>query len=273
MVKYSPEEYQSLNLSGDDSKNMESLSQAAEKILEADEERAEELIISTGQERLVREAKKILYHTRDKQNHIIAEAKYLANENIPSEPILLKEQLDQESEYFSNAWKDSWSQKFYELVIEEVPNIGLSIVNREEFPDKTINKHCVAIKATPYKTDRLFLCDLELNPVIYFLRNPWFSKSLGKELEDKDVLPLGTTERVLANAYQKNIADLKAYITEYGSNPKTEEEIKRNQKHLAELGDVVPFSDEEAQELMREIIREEYHKNLLDDDEEEETIV
>ena len=158
-------------------------------------------------------------------------------------------------------WKGSSDQKFFEILIDEVPDIGISIVERDAFPSRSINPHCVAIKATPYKTDRIFLSKLELSPVIQLLRSPWFSRNLGKKLEDEGTLAKGTTDRVLARAYQNDINELKALLAD-GPDFKLQKELENSQKLLTELGNVKPFSDEEVETLMRDTIREEYRQEL-----------
>ena len=273
MLKYSPEEYKELNIEEKDSENMRKIPIHAEKLLHNAAQRQEQYLDKINQEKIHKQAIKILAESNSKEKDTSHKTENKQNENNVLENISLSESstekpkwADESSDYYSDAEKDSWDEMFFKTVIEEVPDLGISI--EEKINDTTYkNKpNSVVIKAMPYKTDRFFLRKLEINPVIDLLKNPWSIEEIGEDLEEKGLIRAGTTNRICARYYAKELAEDKKRFEEHPT-PELETAIDELERMLAQLGNVEPLSDQEAKEIMINVIKKEYEKKFTDNDE------
>ncbi len=275
MLKYSPEEYKELNLEEKDSENMGKIAIHAEKLLHNATQRQEQYLDKINQEKIHKEAIKILAEPNSKEKDTSHHTENNLNENNVLENISLSESpgensewADYSSDYYSNAEKDSWDEMFFKTVIEEVPDLGISIEEKINNTKYKIKPNSVIIKAMPYKTDRMFLRKLEINPVIDLLKNPWSIEEIGEDLEEKGLIRAGTTNRICARYYAKELAEDKKRFEE-DPTPELKIAIDELQKTLNQLGDVEPLSDQEAKEMMIDVISQEYKKKFTNDDEHE----
>jgi len=262
MLKYSPEENQSLEYLDKDSKKMIELSEKARNILKNINQQS---LDDTNQKRVVEEAKIILARSDITQRQIIRETKRILKRESMEEPNESSE-FDEASDCYSNVLKNTTDELFFKTISEELPDLGVSL---EENKDKLGS---FDVKVIPHKTDKLFLGSLEFNHVIEFLRFPWNLESLGKKLEGDKLLASGITERVMKKVYQEELADNK-YFLEHNPSKEIVQEIQHCEKQLARFEDITPITNEEIKEIMKNIIKKEYEKELLgnNNDEYEET--
>jgi hypothetical protein len=268
MTKNFPE----LNITPDDEKKMENLLGRVQEILQEDEQKMEGLVIKAKEilERATEESKnqenakafaeiqpineELLENREDISEAEIEEMNDIGKAAADLYKEIVNEILNEKGDVLTNVEKNSLNELFHKVLIEELPELGLSIEEKATDFKGRILKDMVAVKATPYKTDREFILNLWLNPAIEALSLPqrWNVERFEKELEENGILPKGTVKRALAREY-------KNYIKRYGDRDGFW------QKALSELGNIDPLTDEEAKELMRKIIRQEYMKRFESD--------
>ena len=138
----------------------------------------------------------------------------------------------------------------YEMIMDEMPELGLSFSKEDADGYPLENIGSIAIKATPKVTDREFIERLHENPMIRFLVDASVNEKeeIGRQLEDEGILSRGATERFLLRTYNK---EEKKYPNTY--------EYQKNA-----LSDVQPMSDEEVSELMRSVLLDEQRKRMIE---------
>lgn len=162
--------------------------------------------------------------------------------------------LEDESDFLTNTEKGTGAEIFFKTLVEEIPELGLSI-EQATAPDGRPLSNYIAIKTTPFKTDRHFIDGLDKNQIISLFTYPLAKgeKNLeesGFELERKGILPKGMTERFLCRLYEESI--------------KKHPDILKNKKgkQFIRFQNIEPLSDQEMQDLIRQAIREEYNKKI-----------
>src|ERR1035437_384449 len=157
---------------------------------------------------------------------------------------LNKKLLDNKSDFLTNVEKGDNDEIFFRTLAEEIPDLGL-FVDEEAEANGELLPNYIAIKTTPFKTDRQFIFDLLHHPIITLLENSaksWKDKEeLGVSLEKEGLLPKGTTDRLLSKDYKYKIIrhpDLKQIFEE----------------RYAKYKNLEPLSDEEIKEFMRKVI-------------------
>lgn len=166
---------------------------------------------------------------------------------------ITKELKDESSDFYTNVDKGSTDELFFRTLAEEVPSLNLSVSEEAFDKDGHLLKNHIAIKTVPYKTDREFISDLADNDLIHILRHPdFYSEKDIKELEESGEIPKNFYRRALAKQYEFCVKKW----------PSSADFWKGE---IAELGDIIPFSDEEIQEIMRKVILDEFKKRLNGD--------
>lgn len=237
----------------EDEQKMESLVGKAKEIV-GEDERKMETLIGDAKEILERAAQE----KREGKNaealadlNSLDEEDFLEDDDREYLETLLKElkerMFDEKSNFYTNVERGSLNEVYYRTLVEEAPELGLSINETAETMDGEILKNRIAVEATPYKTDREFIFRLSNNPLIHALKYPdLVDKDKAEKLEEEGVLPKGIHDRALARRY-------KDYFERFNN--------KKWQELMFKLG-VEPLSDEEARELMSGVIKEEYKKRF-----------
>ncbi len=164
-----------------------------------------------------------------------------------------KELKDESSDFYTNTEKGSVSELFFKTLAEEIPSLDISIDENAVDMNGVLLSNYVAVRTVPYKTDREFIWDLYHNETIHTLVSPEYSSQEDiKELEKSGVIPKDFHHRALVKQYE-------FYAKKW---PDSADFWKGE---IAELGDVIPFSNEEIQEIMRKIILDEFKKRLNGD--------
>ena len=164
---------------------------------------------------------------------------------------VINREMDDTSDFLSNIFANSEQELFFRTLIDEVPNLGLSISTEAKDIAGKIQPGLLGIKTQPYKTDRLFLSKLTDNPAIKFLMLPTSLEKEGRDLEAAGVLPQGTVDSILSRHF--NV--IKKEMSPKALNSFYKEEVEQ-------FKNIPPISDEDLQDLMRKYINEEYRKNL-----------
>ncbi len=165
-----------------------------------------------------------------------------------------KELLDESSDFYTNVVKGSVDELFYETLAQEIPSLNLSLDDKAvDIFGWALENH-IRVKTVPYNTNREFIRFLEeKNTVIKTLRSPGFSTEEDLEelhdLEEKGIIPKNFHRRAHAKEYE-------FYIKRWPDN------ADFWNKRIAKLGDITAFSDEEAREIMKKVILEEFKKTL-----------
>jgi|GEM_PF-2040138 len=161
-----------------------------------------------------------------------------------------KELKDESSDLYTNIDRDSIDELFYRTLAEEVPSLNLSISEEAFDMDNHLLKSCVAVKTVPYKTDREFISDLIDNNIIHILKHPEF-------YSEKDIKELEESGEIQKNFYCRALVKQYEFYTK-----KWPDRADFWKGKIRELGNIIPFSDEEIQEIMRKTILKEFKARL-----------
>jgi len=161
--------------------------------------------------------------------------------------------MDDKSDLLLNIEKGSNTEIYYKILMEEIPDLGLSFDQKAvDIKGRPVPSY-IAVKAVPFKTDRIFIDDLRHNQVISLFTNPVYTaedkERLGYKLEKIALLPKGTTAFLLARDLRDNIKkypDMKDILEKRYGKYKTFE----------------PLSDGEIKAFLRKEIREEYENKF-----------
>jgi|GEM_PF-4896278 len=251
MFKYSPEEIKKLDLKPEDSGAMKKLSQNAEEVLKKEEEIAvADSLVSKAKEILNEASKEGTIEDNDQE-----EIEFFNDE-------VENKLFDDSSDFYTAVNKGSLREVFYKTVAEEIPELGITVDENAIAPDGSpLESFQTGVKTTPFKTDRNFLHQLGELPVIHAL-NGFENRDMIQDLEKKGILPTGMTDRIYARNYQESIKYLQDNLQKTTNRELIKSAINNFQEESSQLGNVVPLSNEEAQEIMRQAIQEEYKKEL-----------
>ncbi len=155
--------------------------------------------------------------------------------------------LDNSSDFLTNTSLGSNYAVFYKSLIKELPELGLSIVEK---PDDLAGKNLqqsIGIKTIPYKTDRDLIQKIKSVPIIKFLVSATLPSKLdeGIKMEEEGILPKDFTKRAILGYYLKKQGDYWKNVYE---------------KAQMEFGYIEPLSDNELEAIIRKAAREEYLK-------------
>lgn len=160
--------------------------------------------------------------------------------------------LDDSSDFLTDIEKGGENEIFYQTLVETIPELGLSIEEAKGFAGEKL-PNLFSVKTTPFKTDRVFLLNLEKNPVIKLFTNPIVSfedkEKIGARLEEEGILPHGTTARFLSREYAyalKISPESKEFLEEFYSKFKNKEQL----------------SNTEIKEFLKRAIKEEYFNKI-----------
>ncbi len=261
MLKYSPEEYSALNLTKKDSESMKNITEKTREILNEVWQKTEKYLDKDNQEKVLQQARKILIDSaaaEETPEIDLAEIWEQVWTEIP-------EELDNSSEVYSGAWKGSREEMFFQLIMEEIPSLEISIdEDGSKYPSRAYRPNDIVIKAIPYKTDRVFLYKLERHPAISFLRYPHiFNAPFGKRLEQDGFLPKDMAEPILKKDFLDHIDYYKKELAADATDATASRLLGHFEEKLSEVQNTKSISEEEVREIMRKIIQDEFRKELL----------
>ena len=159
--------------------------------------------------------------------------------------------LDESQTFLTNIDKGSAEEVFYKVLVDEIPDIGISIKTEAKGSSGKQLANMSAVEATPFKIDREFIQSLVSEPLLRVLRSPHMplAQRFAKEFVDQGVLTSDMYQRLLRREFDTQMI--------VGDKDFIQKEIETRG-----LTDVSPITDQEIEDLVRPVIRQAYNKKL-----------
>lgn len=156
-----------------------------------------------------------------------------------------------ESVFLTNTRKGTGYEIFYRTLAEEIPELELSFDEKDIVIGGETYQNLIAIKRIPLKTNLDLINYLKDDPIIdlfTFEERPADEKEqIGLKLEKSGLLQEGTTHRLLSKDYNEKIINF----------PESKVILE---KRYAKFKNEKPLSNQEIQEIIRNVIKKEYYK-------------